>query len=140
MTEAGVGCLSQGRVRSGVRKDLKLKFSKKSDVIKYNVKTEKMWNKPSGRSRVGRKVSDRELRGRNRIEQIRYEEVRSMTRGLALERFIGNPKAGSAKASIDGTWKLEIAVYKQLPCDKSLAVQLGHVILQVYLLGMVGIM
>ena len=31
-------------------------------------------------------------------------------------------------------------VYKQLSCDKSLAVQLGHVILQVYLLGMVGIM
>ena len=30
-------------------------------------------------------------------------------------------------------------VYKQLSCDKSLAVQLGHVILQVYLLGMVGI-
>ena len=35
-----------------------------------------------------------------------------MTRGLALERFIGNPKDGSAKASIDGTWKLEIAVSK----------------------------
>ena len=35
-----------------------------------------------------------------------------MTRGLALERFGGNPKAGSAKASINGTWKLEIAVNK----------------------------
>ena len=112
VTEAGVGCLSQGRVRSGIKKDLKLKFSKRSDVIKYHVKTDKLWNKPSGRSRVGRKVSEKELRDRSRIEQIRYEEVRSMTRGLALERFIGNPKDGSAKASIDGTWKLEIAVSK----------------------------
>ena len=112
VTEAGVGCLSQGRVRSGIKKDLKLKFSKRSDVIKYHVKTDKLWNKPSGRSRVGRKVSEKELRDRSRIEQIRYEEVRSMTRGLALERFIGNPKDGSAKSSIDGTWKLEIAVSK----------------------------
>ena len=112
VTEAGVGCLSQGRVRSGIKKDLKLKFSKRSDVIKYHVKTDKLWNKPSGRSRVGRKVTEKELRDRSRIEQIRYEEVRSMTRGLALERFIGNPKDGSAKASIDGTWKLEIAVSK----------------------------
>ena len=112
VTEAGVGCLSQGHVRSGIKKDLKLKFSKRSDVIKYHVKTDKLWNKPSGRSRVGRKVSEKELRDRSRIEQIRYEEVRSMTRGLALERFIGNPKDGSAKASIDGTWKLEIAVSK----------------------------
>ena len=112
VTEAGVGCLSQGRVRSGIKKDLKLKFSKRSDVIKYHVKTDKLWNKPSGRSRVGRKVSEKELRDRSRIEQIRYEEVRSMTRGLALERFIGNPKDGSAKASIDGMWKLEIAVSK----------------------------
>ena len=112
VTEAGVGRLSQGRVRSGIKKDLKLKFSKRSDVIKYHVKTDKLWNKPSGRSRVGRKVSEKELRDRSRIEQIRYEEVRSMTRGLALERFIGNPKDGSAKASIDGTWKLEIAVSK----------------------------
>ena len=112
VTEAGKGCLSQGRVRSGVRKDMILKFNKKSDVIKYHVKSDKLWCKPSGRSRVGRRVSDKELRDRNRIEQIRYEEVRSMTKGLALERFIGNPKAGSAKASINGTWKLEIAVNK----------------------------
>ena len=112
VTEAGKGCLSQGRIRSGVRKDMKLKFNKKSDVIKYHVKSDKLWSKPSGRSRVGRKVSDKELRDRNRIEQIRYEEVRSMTKGLALERFIGNPKEGSAKASINGTWKLEIAVNK----------------------------
>ena len=61
VTEAGVGCLSQGRVRSGIKKDLKLKFSKRSDVIKYHVKTDKLWNKPSGRSRVGRKVSEKEL-------------------------------------------------------------------------------
>ena len=112
VTEAGRGCLSQGRVRSGVRKDLNLKFNKKNDVIKYHVKSDKLWSKPSGQSRVGRKVSDRELRDTNRIEQIRYEEVRSMTKGLALERFIGNPKAGSARASINGTWKLEIAVNK----------------------------
>ena len=112
VTEAGRGCLSQGRVRSGVRKDMNLKFNKKNDVIKYHVKSDKLWSKPSGRSRVGRKVSDRELRDTNRIEQIRYEEVRSMTKGLALERFIGNPKAGSARASINGTWKLEIAVNK----------------------------
>ena len=112
VTEAGKGCLSQGRVRSGVRKDMKLKFNKKSDVIKFHVKSDKLWYKPSGKSRVGRRVSDKELRDRNRIEQIRYEEVRSMTKGLALERFIGNPKAGSAKASINGTWKLEIAVNK----------------------------
>ena len=64
VTEAGVGCLSQGRVRSGIKKDLKLKFSKRSDVIKYHVKTDKLWNKPSGRSRVGRKVSEKELRDR----------------------------------------------------------------------------
>ncbi len=112
VTEAGRGCLSQGRVRSGVRKDMNLKFNKKNDVIKYHVKSDKLWSKPSGQSRVGRKVSDRELRDTNRIEQIRYEEVRSMTKGLALERFIGNPKAGSARASINGTWKLEIAVNK----------------------------
>ncbi len=114
MTEAGTGCLSQGRVRSGVKKDMKLKFSKRNEVIKYHVKTDQLWSKPSRRPRVGRKVSDKELRDRNRIEQIRYEEVRSMTRGLALERFIGNPKDGNAKASINGTWKLEIAVNKNL--------------------------
>ena len=112
VTESEKGCLSQGHARNGVRKDMKLKFNKKNDIVRYHVKSDRLWSKPSGRARVGRKVSERELRDRNRIEQIRYEEVRSMTRGLALERFVGNPKAGRGKASINGTWKLEIAVNK----------------------------
>ena len=110
VTESGKGCLSRGQNRNCVRKDMKLKFNKKNDIIRFHVRSDRLWSKPTGRARVGRKVSERELRDRNRIEQIRYEEVRSMTRGLALERFVGNPKEGSAKASINGTWKLEIAV------------------------------
>ena len=89
---------------------MRLKFDKKYDVVKFHVRSDKVWNKPYCRSRMGRKVSERELRDRNRVEQIRYEEVRSMTKRLALERSIENPKAGHASASINGTWKLEISV------------------------------
>ncbi len=46
----------------------------------------------------------------NRIDQIKYEELRSKVRGLALERSIENPKKGNARATINGTWKLDITV------------------------------
>ena len=93
VTESGKGCLSHGHARNGVRKDMKLKFNKKNDIIRFHVRSDKSWSKPSGRARVGRKVSERELRDRNRIEQIRYEEVRSMTRGLALEKICWEPQS-----------------------------------------------
>lgn len=69
-------------------------------------------NKTLRKKRIGNKVSERELKDENRIDQIKYEELRSMVKGLALERSIVNPKKGNARATINGTWKLDITVNK----------------------------
>ena len=106
------GCLRQPNLHRRIRKDMKLKFVKKHDVIKYHVHSDHNWSKSFNRKRTGRRVSEKELLDNNRIDQIKYEELRSKVRGLALERSIDNPKKGNAKATINGTWKLDITVNK----------------------------
>ena len=47
--------------------------------------------------RFGKKVSHEDLVDQNRVDQIKYEELRSMVKGMALERAVINPKKGNAK-------------------------------------------
>ena len=108
------GCMQQPSQQRRIRKDMKLKFRKKHDVIKFQVVSDQRWSKSFSRRRTGRRVSEKELLDSNRIDQIRYEELRSKVRGLALERSIENPKKGNARATINGTWKLEVTVNKDV--------------------------
>ena len=110
MSELGKGCLRNPNVKNCVRKDVKLKFSNQHDGVKFHVHSDKHWSKSVNRKRLRRRVSEKELPDRNRTEQIRFEEVRSMTKALALERFMENPQEGKAPASINGTWKLNISI------------------------------
>ena len=112
VSELNKGCLRQSSLQRRIRKDMKLKFMKKHDVIKYHVSSDHNWSKSFNRKRTGRRVSEKELLDDNRIDQIKYEELRSKVRGLALERSIDNPKKGNAKATSNGTWKLDITVNK----------------------------
>ncbi len=110
VSAADKGCLRQPNSHRRVRKDMKLKFNNKRDVIKFHVDSDRNWSKSFTRKRTGKRVSERELLDSNRIDQIKYEELRSKVRGLALERSIENPKKGNARATINGTWKLDVTV------------------------------
>lgn len=54
------------------------------------------------------------MKDNNRIDQIKYKELRAMVEGLALERSVSNPKKGNARATINGTWKLDVTVNKNV--------------------------
>ena len=108
ISEADRGCLRNPNSQRKVKKDMRLKFSNKRDVVKFHASSDQSWNKQSSRKRIGRRISEKELMDKNRIDQIKYEELRSKLRGLALERAIDNPKKGNAKATINGPWKLDI--------------------------------
>ena len=114
VSAVGRGCMKQPSQQRKIRKDMKLKFRKKHDVIKFQVVSDQRWSKSFSRRRTGRRVSEKELLDSNRIDQIRYEELRSKVRGLALERSIENPKKGNARATINGTWKLDVTVNKDI--------------------------
>ena len=81
VSERGRGCLRSANVKNGVRKNLKLKFNKKHDITRFLVHSDKPWSISLNRKGVGRTVSEKELRDRKWIEQIRHEEIRSMTKG-----------------------------------------------------------
>ena len=106
------GCLRRSDRRGKVSKEKKLKFNSKRNIIKYHVVSDRHWSKAFTRKRIGKRISEKELKDKTRTEQIKYEELRSKVKGLALERSISNPKKGNAKATITGTWKLDITVNK----------------------------
>ena len=93
---------------------MKLKFNRKHDVVKFHVTSDRNWSKSFNRKRTGRRVSEKEMLDNNRIDQIKYEELRSKVRGLALEISIENPKKGNARATINGTWKLDVTVNRAI--------------------------
>ena len=97
-----------------VTKDKKLKFNNRRDVIKFNVPADRQLRRTFPKKRIGNKVAEKDLKDKNRIDQIKYEELRSMVKGLALERSIVNPKKGHARATINGTWKLDVTVNRNM--------------------------
>lgn len=106
VSELDKGWVRRSNHHHGIKKDMNLKFNNKRDVVKFHVQSTQSWSKSFCRKRVGKRVSEKELLDENRIDQIKYEDLRSKVRGLALERSIENPKKGNAKATINGTWKL----------------------------------
>ena len=91
-----------------------MKFNNKRDVVKIHVVSDRHWSKTFSRKPIGYRVSEKELKDNNRIDQIEYEELRSMVKGIALEKSIFNPKKGNARATINGTWKLDVTVTKNM--------------------------
>lgn len=112
VSEIAKGCMKRVDKRDKIPKDKKLKFNNKHDVIKYHAVSDHFWSKAFSRKRIGERVSEKELKDSKRTDQIKYEELRSKVRGLALERSTVNPKKGNARARINGTWKLDITVNK----------------------------
>ena len=114
VSKVSVGCLKEHDRSKRVTKDRKLKFDNKRDIVKFHVPADRQLNKTFPRKRINNKMSERDLKDKNRIDQIKYEELRSMVKGLALERSISNPKKGHARATINGTWKLDITVNRNM--------------------------
>ena len=112
VSEVSKSCIRNHDKHGRVVKDKRLKFNNKRDVIRFHVKSNDYWSKSFSRKRMGKQLTERELRDTTRVEQIKYEELRSIVKGLALERSIEDPKKGNAKATINGTWKLDISVNK----------------------------
>ena len=111
VSELSRSCIRSDR-HGKVVKDKKLKFNNKRDVIRFHVKSNSYWSKSFSRKRIGKQIDENDLKDTTRVEQIKYEELRSIVKGLALERSIRDPKRGSARATINGTWKLDISVNK----------------------------
>ena len=110
VSEVSKGCLRGHEKSKRITKDRKLKFDNRRDIVKFHVPADRQMRKTFPRKRIGNKISERDLKDKNRIDQIKYEELRSMVKGLALERSISNPKKGHARATINGTWKLDVTV------------------------------
>ena len=70
VSEADRGYLRNPNSQRKVKKDMRLKFSNKRDVVKFHVSSDQSWNKPSSRRRIGRRISEKELLDKNRIDQI----------------------------------------------------------------------
>ena len=110
VSEIARSCLRKSSQNNKMKKNKTLKFNNKRDVVKFYVRSNGAWSKSFNRKRFGKKVSHDELVDQNRIDQIKYEELRSMIKGVALERAVINPKKGNAKGTLNGTWKIDITV------------------------------